>query len=77
MPCRFLLCWRCPEPHRTTTALDESSENLIEIHDLKYSRGARVIFEGLNLAIKRGEVTALMGPSGTGKTTLLRLIPAS
>ena len=39
-----------------------------------YSRGARVIFKGLNLTIKRGEVTAFMGPSGTGKTTLLRLI---
>jgi len=39
-----------------------------------YSRGARVIFKGLNLTIKRGEITALMGPSGTGKTTLLRLI---
>jgi len=39
-----------------------------------YSRGQRVIFEDLNLTIKRGEVTALMGPSGTGKTTLLRLI---
>ncbi|MCH9693895.1 MAG: ABC transporter ATP-binding protein [Gammaproteobacteria bacterium] len=50
------------------------SENLIEIHDLMYSRGARVIFKDLNLTIKRGEVTAFMGPSGTGKTTLLRLI---
>ncbi|MGB5492311.1 MAG: ATP-binding cassette domain-containing protein, partial [Woeseiaceae bacterium] len=50
------------------------SENLIEIQDLKYSRGPRVIFEGLNLIIRRGEITALMGPSGTGKTTLLRLI---
>lgn len=39
-----------------------------------YSRGPRVIFKNLNLTIKRGEVTALMGPSGTGKTTLLRLI---
>jgi len=54
--------------------LDTTSENLIEIHDLKYSRGPRVIFEGMNLTIKRGEITALMGPSGTGKTTLLRLI---
>ena len=50
------------------------SENLIEIHDLKYSRGSRVIFEDLNLTVKRGEVAAFMGPSGTGKTTLLRLI---
>ena len=39
-----------------------------------FSRGPRPIFDGLNLTIKRGEVTALMGPSGTGKTTLLRLI---
>ena len=50
------------------------SENLIEIRDLNYSRGARVIFKGLNLTIKRGQITAIMGPSGTGKTTLLRLI---
>lgn len=54
--------------------LGEISENLIEIRDLKYSRGPRAIFDGLNLSIKRGEITALMGPSGTGKTTLLRLI---
>jgi len=52
----------------------DTSENLIEIRDLKYSRGHRAIFDGLNLTIKRGEITALMGPSGTGKTTLLRLI---
>ena len=50
------------------------SENLIEIRDLMYSRGTRVIFKDLNLTIKRGEITAFMGPSGTGKTTLLRLI---
>ena len=54
--------------------MDETAENLIEIHDLTYSRGQRPIFKELNLTIKRGEVTALMGPSGTGKTTLLRLI---
>ncbi len=50
------------------------SQNLIEIQDLKFSRGHRPIFDGLNLTIRRGQVTALMGPSGTGKTTLLRLI---
>ena len=54
--------------------MSDSSENLVEIHDLSYSRGPRAIFDGLNLVIKRGEITALMGPSGTGKTTLLRLI---
>ena len=50
------------------------SDNLVEIYDLDYSFGARTIYKGLNLSIKRGEVTAIMGPSGTGKTTLLRLI---
>jgi len=54
--------------------MSDNSENLIEIQDLMYSRGTRVIFKDMNLTIKRGEVTALMGPSGTGKTTLLRLI---
>jgi phospholipid/cholesterol/gamma-HCH transport system ATP-binding protein len=55
-------------------AMNDDSENFIEIHDLMYSRGRRVIFKDLDLTIKRGEITALMGPSGTGKTTLLRLI---
>ena len=54
--------------------MDSSSENLIEIYDLDFARGARQIFKGLNINIKRGQITAIMGPSGTGKTTLLRLI---
>ena len=49
-------------------------ENIAIIRDLAYSRGHRKIFDGLNLDIPRGRVTAIMGPSGTGKTTLLRLI---
>lgn len=36
--------------------------------------GDRRIFNGLNLRVTRGRITAIMGPSGTGKTTLLRLI---
>ncbi len=51
-----------------------ASEYLIEIHDLHYSRGSMQIFTGLNLCIQRRQITAIMGPSGTGKTTLLRLI---
>ena len=54
--------------------MSDDSKKLIEIEDLMYSRGTRVIFKDMNLTIKRGEITALMGPSGTGKTTLLRLI---
>ena len=54
--------------------MNHDSDKLIEIRDLDYSRGSRPIFRGLNITIRRGEVTAVMGPSGTGKTTLLRLI---
>lgn len=63
-----------PSTDLAEATLGDNPENLIEIRDLKYSRGHRAIFDGLNLTIKRGEITALMGPSGTGKTTLLRLI---
>jgi phospholipid/cholesterol/gamma-HCH transport system ATP-binding protein len=52
----------------------DTAENIIEVRDLDYSRGRLEIFKGLNINIRRGDVTAVMGPSGTGKTTLLRLI---
>jgi phospholipid/cholesterol/gamma-HCH transport system ATP-binding protein len=47
---------------------------IVEIRDLNYSVNGRAIFNGLNLTFERGKVTAVMGPSGTGKTTLLRLV---
>ncbi len=47
---------------------------LVKIRNLSFSRGSRKIFDGIDLDIQRGKVTAIMGPSGTGKTTLLRLI---
>lgn len=49
-------------------------DTIVEIRDVHYSIGKRAIFSGLNLSIPRGRITAIMGPSGTGKTTLLRLI---
>ncbi|WP_407644135.1 ATP-binding cassette domain-containing protein [Ferrimonas sediminicola] len=48
--------------------------NLIEVEGLTFSRGNRRIFKGLSLVIPKGKVTAIMGPSGIGKTTLLKLI---
>lgn len=48
--------------------------NIIEIRGLSFRRGKRVIFDGLDLDIPLGRITAIMGPSGTGKTTLLRMI---
>jgi phospholipid/cholesterol/gamma-HCH transport system ATP-binding protein len=47
---------------------------LIKIRDLHFYRGDRAIFDGVNIDIYEGKVTAIMGPSGTGKTTLLKLI---
>ncbi|AZR82292.1 MULTISPECIES: ATP-binding cassette domain-containing protein [Piscirickettsiaceae] len=51
-----------------------ASETLIEIQNVTFSRGSRKIFENFSLNIPVGKVTAIMGPSGTGKTTLLKLI---
>lgn len=49
--------------------------NLVEIHDLHFNyNSAKAVFKGVNIEIPRGKVTTIMGPSGTGKTTLLRLI---
>lgn len=50
------------------------SENIVEIRNVTFRRGERVIYDNLNLTIPRGKVVAIMGPSGIGKTTLLRLI---
>ena len=51
-----------------------SAEALVEIRDLRFSRGERRILNDLSLSIARGKVTAIMGGSGCGKTTLLNLI---
>jgi phospholipid/cholesterol/gamma-HCH transport system ATP-binding protein len=47
---------------------------VIDVRDAYYAVGGRAIFSGLDLKVRRGHITAVMGPSGTGKTTLLRLI---
>ena len=46
----------------------------ISIKELSFRRGDRLIYDRLSVDFPRGKVTAIMGPSGTGKTTLLRLI---
>lgn len=51
------------------------TENLVKISGMTFQHeNGRVVFRGIDMAIPRGKVTAIMGPSGTGKTTLLRLI---
>jgi phospholipid/cholesterol/gamma-HCH transport system ATP-binding protein len=50
------------------------SDSLVELQDLSFGYGERLILDGVTLTIPRGKVTALMGASGGGKTTVLRLI---
>lgn len=50
------------------------SDNIIEIHNMSFKREERIIYDNISLQVPRGKVTAIMGPSGIGKTTLLRLI---
>ena len=50
------------------------SDTLIQITDMSFSHGERLLYDNISLTIPRGKITAFMGPSGIGKTTLLRLI---
>jgi phospholipid/cholesterol/gamma-HCH transport system ATP-binding protein len=58
----------------TTSPLNTNPDALVELHDIRFGYGERVILDGITLTIPRGKVTALMGASGGGKTTVLRLI---
>tara|TARA_B110000503_G_scaffold141256_1_gene234195 strand:+ start:1898 stop:2701 length:804 start_codon:yes stop_codon:yes gene_type:complete len=51
-----------------------ATDGIISIRNVSFHRGDRAIFKNLNCTIAAGKITAIMGPSGTGKTTLLRLI---
>jgi len=53
---------------------DARTTSMIELDAVHFARGEQVIFDGVDMCFGRGEVTAVLGPSGTGKTTLLRLI---
>ncbi len=47
---------------------------LVELRNIAFGYGQRLILDGVSLSVPRGKVTALMGASGGGKTTILRLI---
>ncbi len=51
-----------------------NSPNLVELRDLTFGYGERTVLDRLTLDVPQGKVTALMGASGGGKTTVLRLI---
>jgi len=58
-----------PELHQ-----EKPADLLVSMRNASLSFGDRAILDGINIDIPRGKVTTIMGPSGTGKTTALRLI---
>ena len=49
-------------------------ENLVEIKDVNFSYDVRPVLKGINMTVPRGKIVAIMGLSGCGKTTILRLV---
>ena len=50
------------------------NSELMRVQDLGKSFGKRVVLKKINMSINKGEIFALMGPSGVGKTTLFRIL---
>jgi len=61
-------------PSDSLAAAAAPADVVVDVRDVHYGFGRRAIFSGLDIVARRGRITAIMGPSGTGKTTLLRLI---
>jgi phospholipid/cholesterol/gamma-HCH transport system ATP-binding protein len=57
-----------------STAVPTAVTNLVEIRNLHFRYGERPILSGLNMNFPRGKLIGVMGGSGSGKTTILRLI---
>ena len=59
---------------RGSNSVDEKSENLIEIEDLHFAYGSNQVLKGIQLAVPRGKVVGILGVSGSGKSTILKMI---
>ncbi|MDT5152534.1 MAG: sulfonate transport system ATP-binding protein [Mycobacterium sp.] len=55
-------------------AVGSATDHVIDLTQLSKSYGEQVILDDLDLTVRKGEFVALLGPSGTGKTTLLRIL---
>ena len=62
---------------KATGVYNVLSEALVEIRDVNFAYGHRPILKGMNLTFPKNKVIAIMGGSGCGNTTLLRLIGGS
>ncbi|WP_034919450.1 MULTISPECIES: phospholipid ABC transporter ATP-binding protein MlaF [Erwinia] len=54
--------------------MSQTETNLVDVRGVSFARSGRPVFDNISLTVPKGKVTAIMGPSGIGKTTLLRLI---
>ncbi len=53
---------------------DRAGEEVIRVQGLRKAYGSHVVFDGIDLAVRRGERIGMIGPNGSGKTTLLRIL---
>jgi ATP-binding cassette subfamily F protein 3 len=60
--------------HFTVPACAKSGRTVLDLRDVRKAYGSRVVFGGINLHIERGDRIALIGPNGTGKSTLMRML---
>jgi osmoprotectant transport system ATP-binding protein len=58
----------------TTDTGRNTTEAVVEFRDVEYESSGREVLRGLNLTIHRGEILVLLGRSGSGKTTALKLV---
>ena len=52
----------------------EAEAPLLQVHNIAFSYGQKMLFQELSLHLNSGEMVGLLGPNGSGKTTLLRLL---